>query len=76
MIQELYSKPILSLKTQRPRIVFRKSFVCCKVKFFPPESRVRWILPLLIGFPLMCLAILGAYIAQGILKGKSFTQSN
>uniref|UniRef100_A0A8C7ZEA6 SEFIR domain-containing protein n=1 Tax=Oryzias sinensis TaxID=183150 RepID=A0A8C7ZEA6_9TELE len=33
------------------------------------KSRVRWILPLLIGFPLMCLAILGAYIAQGILKG-------
>ncbi|XP_024147828.1 uncharacterized protein wu:fl23c11 [Oryzias melastigma] len=33
------------------------------------NSRVRWILPLLIGFPLMCIAILGAYIAQGILKG-------
>ncbi|KAM6924382.1 interleukin-17 receptor C [Xenentodon cancila] len=32
-------------------------------------SRARWILPLLIGLLLMCLAILGAYITQGVLKG-------
>ncbi|KAM9751279.1 interleukin-17 receptor C [Menidia menidia] len=32
-------------------------------------SRVRWILPLLIGLPLMCLAVLGAYFLQGVLKG-------
>ncbi|XP_029993623.1 interleukin-17 receptor C [Sphaeramia orbicularis] len=32
-------------------------------------SRWRWILPLLIGFPLICLSVLGAYLAQGVLKG-------
>uniref|UniRef100_A0A8C6Q684 SEFIR domain-containing protein n=1 Tax=Nothobranchius furzeri TaxID=105023 RepID=A0A8C6Q684_NOTFU len=30
-----------------------------------PASRVRWILPLLIGLMLICLAILGAYLVQG-----------
>nr|XP_015823698.2 uncharacterized protein LOC107391127 [Nothobranchius furzeri] len=34
-----------------------------------PASRVRWILPLLIGLMLICLAILGAYLVQGVLKG-------
>ncbi|XP_075330935.1 uncharacterized protein LOC142389762 isoform X2 [Odontesthes bonariensis] len=33
------------------------------------RSRVRWILPLLIGLPLMCLAVFGAYFIQGVLKG-------
>ncbi|XP_061591843.1 uncharacterized protein wu:fl23c11 isoform X2 [Cololabis saira] len=32
-------------------------------------SRARWILPLLMGLLLMCLAILGVYITQGVLKG-------
>ncbi|XP_017264882.1 uncharacterized protein wu:fl23c11 [Kryptolebias marmoratus] len=32
-------------------------------------SRVRWILPLLIGLLVICLAILGAYLIQGVLKG-------
>ncbi|XP_023285288.1 uncharacterized protein LOC111672188 isoform X1 [Seriola lalandi dorsalis] len=32
-------------------------------------SRWRWSLPLLIGLLLMCLAILGAYFIQGVLKG-------
>uniref|UniRef100_A0A3P9LE57 SEFIR domain-containing protein n=1 Tax=Oryzias latipes TaxID=8090 RepID=A0A3P9LE57_ORYLA len=60
--------------------VSRQPLICVQMKIhgvesnFEPQcpfskSRVRWILPLLIGFPLMCLAILGAYIAQGILKG-------
>uniref|UniRef100_A0A672YHT0 SEFIR domain-containing protein n=1 Tax=Sphaeramia orbicularis TaxID=375764 RepID=A0A672YHT0_9TELE len=31
--------------------------------------QVIWILPLLIGFPLICLSVLGAYLAQGVLKG-------
>ncbi|XP_035500782.2 interleukin-17 receptor C isoform X3 [Scophthalmus maximus] len=33
------------------------------------KSRWRWSLPLLIGLLLMCLAILGAYFVQGVLKG-------
>ncbi|XP_041801808.1 interleukin-17 receptor C isoform X2 [Chelmon rostratus] len=33
------------------------------------KSRWRWSLPLLIGLLLMCLAILGAYFIQGVLKG-------
>nr|XP_046253352.1 interleukin-17 receptor C [Scatophagus argus] len=33
------------------------------------SSRWRWSLPLLIGLLLMCLAILGAYFMQGVLKG-------
>ncbi|XP_042347438.1 uncharacterized protein wu:fl23c11 [Plectropomus leopardus] len=32
-------------------------------------SRWRWSLPLLIGLLLVCLAILGAYLIQGVLKG-------
>ncbi|KAM7404935.1 hypothetical protein PAMP_012239 [Pampus punctatissimus] len=32
-------------------------------------SRWRWCLPLLIGLLLMCLAILGVYFVQGVLKG-------
>ncbi|XP_049437228.1 uncharacterized protein wu:fl23c11 isoform X1 [Epinephelus fuscoguttatus] len=32
-------------------------------------SRWRWSLPLLIGVLLMCFAILGAYLIQGVLKG-------
>ncbi|XP_062248510.1 LOW QUALITY PROTEIN: uncharacterized protein wu:fl23c11 [Platichthys flesus] len=32
-------------------------------------SRWKWSLPLLIGLLLMCLAILGAYFIQGVLKG-------
>ncbi|KAA8590880.1 hypothetical protein FQN60_001823 [Etheostoma spectabile] len=31
--------------------------------------RWRWSLPLLIGLLLMCLAIIGAYLIQGVLKG-------
>ncbi|CAB1442559.1 unnamed protein product [Pleuronectes platessa] len=33
------------------------------------RSRWKWSLPLLIGLLLMCLAILGAYFIQGVLKG-------
>ncbi|XP_047231437.1 uncharacterized protein wu:fl23c11 isoform X1 [Girardinichthys multiradiatus] len=54
--------------------------LCVQVKFegmvsfsepqCPFEThRVRWILSLLIGFILICLAILGVYLIQGILKG-------
>ncbi|XP_019126817.2 interleukin-17 receptor C isoform X1 [Larimichthys crocea] len=32
-------------------------------------SRWRWSLPLVIGLLLMCVAILGAYLIQGVLKG-------
>ncbi|XP_071332727.1 interleukin-17 receptor C isoform X2 [Trachinotus anak] len=32
-------------------------------------SRWRWSLPLLIGFLLICLAVLAAYFVQGVLKG-------
>ncbi|XP_054465296.1 uncharacterized protein wu:fl23c11 [Anoplopoma fimbria] len=32
-------------------------------------SRWRWSLPILIGLLLMCLALLGAYLIQGVLKG-------
>ncbi|KAM7411636.1 hypothetical protein PAMA_021563 [Pampus argenteus] len=32
-------------------------------------SRWRWFLPFLIGLLLMCLAILGVYFVQGVLKG-------
>ncbi|XP_070766787.1 interleukin-17 receptor C [Enoplosus armatus] len=32
-------------------------------------SRWRWSLPLLVGLLLLCLAILGAYFIQGVLKG-------
>ncbi|XP_054902412.1 uncharacterized protein wu:fl23c11 [Poeciliopsis prolifica] len=31
--------------------------------------RERWILPLLIGFILICLAVLGVYLIRGVLKG-------
>lgn len=33
------------------------------------KSRLRWSLPLVIGLLLMCLAVLGAYFVQGVLKG-------
>ncbi|XP_029361436.1 uncharacterized protein LOC115045746 isoform X2 [Echeneis naucrates] len=32
-------------------------------------SRWRWSLPLLVGFLLICLAVLGAYFIQGVLRG-------
>uniref|UniRef100_A0A665SWH0 SEFIR domain-containing protein n=1 Tax=Echeneis naucrates TaxID=173247 RepID=A0A665SWH0_ECHNA len=38
-------------------------------RFIFPASRWRWSLPLLVGFLLICLAVLGAYFIQGVLRG-------
>ncbi|XP_068453875.1 interleukin-17 receptor C [Clinocottus analis] len=56
------------------------ALLCVQIKlhgmesFLEPQcpfttSRWRWSLPILIGLILMCLAILGAYLIQGVLKG-------
>ncbi|XP_034733146.1 uncharacterized protein wu:fl23c11 isoform X1 [Etheostoma cragini] len=54
--------------------------ICVQIKIDGMESysephcpfatpRWRWSLPLLVGLLLMCLAIIGAYLIQGVLKG-------
>ncbi|XP_068997610.1 interleukin-17 receptor C [Embiotoca jacksoni] len=62
------SHPLLCVQIQ---IKGMESYVVLRCPF--EKSRSRWTLPILIGLLLMCLAILGAYFIQGIIKGYIWT---